>query len=66
MIGADAATEHAIPRTNIGNYVSQPGLESVTSRKNVNDDAAWAAYLKGLDDLGLKRYLEIEQKAYQK
>ena len=31
-----------------------------------NDDAAWAAYLKGLDDLGLKRYLEIEQKAYQR
>lgn len=65
-ISADVAAEHATLRTNIENYVSQSSLEFVTGRKNINDDGAWAAYLKGLDDLGLKRYLEIEQKAYQK
>ncbi|MFC5830652.1 hypothetical protein [Nonomuraea insulae] len=65
-IGADEAAEHATLRTNIENYVSQSSLEFVTGRRNINDDVDWAAYLKGLDDLGLKRYLEIEQKAYQK
>ena len=31
-----------------------------------NDDAKWAAYLKTLEDMGVKTWLDAAQKAYDR
>ncbi|MGW7680813.1 extracellular solute-binding protein [Kribbella sp. NPDC054772] len=58
------ATEVATLQTNIENYVQQNALQFITGSKNLDTD--WDSYVKGLDSLGLKRYLEIQQTAYDK
>jgi putative aldouronate transport system substrate-binding protein len=58
------ANEVATMQTNIDSYVQQNALQFVTGSKNIDTD--WDAYVKGLDGLGLKRYLEIQQTAYDK
>jgi len=58
------ANEMATLQTNIDNYVQQNALQFVTGSKNLDTD--WDSYVKGLDGLGLKRYLEIQQTAYDK
>ena len=58
------ANEVATMQTNIDSYVQQNALQFVTGSKNIDTD--WDAYIKGLDGLGLKRYLEIQQTAYDK
>ncbi len=57
-------SEIATLQTNIENYVQQNALQFITGSKNIDSD--WDAYVKGLDGLGLKRYLEIQQTAYEK
>ena len=56
---ADAA---AMQRQNITDYVNQNALEFVTGAKSLDTD--WDAYVKGLDQLDLKGYLETMQQAY--
>ncbi len=58
------AGEAATLQTNIQNYVTQSNLEFVTGKKNIDSDQDWAAYLEGLNGLGLQRYLQIQQQAY--
>lgn len=58
------ATEVATLQTNIENFVQQNALQFITGSKNLDSD--WDSYVKGLDGLGLKRYLEIQQTAYDK
>ncbi|WP_372660811.1 ABC transporter substrate-binding protein [Cohnella sp.] len=54
--------EASILQTNIKNYIEQNALQFITGNKDLNKD--WDAYVKGLKDLKLDRYLEILQKAY--
>lgn len=61
---ADDATELAQLQTNLDDYVTRTNAEFITGQRNVKDDAAWAEYVQGLDGLGLPRYLELMQKAY--
>ncbi|WP_214627674.1 extracellular solute-binding protein [Paenibacillus agaridevorans] len=49
-------------QTNIRNYIEQNALQFVTGNKDLNKD--WDAYVQGLKDLKLDRYLEILQKTY--
>lgn len=63
-IDPSEADEAGILQTNIRNYVQQYALQFVTGSKDLNKD--WDAYVKGLNDLNVKRYLEILQKAYDK
>ena len=63
-IDPSLANEVATMQTNIDSYVQQNALQFVTGSKNIDTD--WDAYVKGLDGLGLKRYLEIQQTAYDK
>ena len=58
------ASEVATLQTNIENYVQQNALQFITGSKNI--DTEWDAYVKGLDGLGLERFLEIQQAAYDK
>jgi putative aldouronate transport system substrate-binding protein len=63
-IDPSQASEVATLQTNIDNYVQQNALQFVTGSKNIDTD--WDSYVKGLEGLGLKRYLEIQQAAYDK
>lgn len=54
--------EASILQTNVKNYIDQNALQFITGNKDLNKD--WDAYVKGLDNLKINRYLEILQKAY--
>jgi putative aldouronate transport system substrate-binding protein len=56
--------ELATLQTNIESYVQQNSLQFVTGSKDI--DTEWDAYVKGLSGLGLDRYLQIEQEAFDK
>lgn len=56
------ADELSMLQTNIKDYVEQNALQFVTGSKSLDKD--WDAYVKGLDRLNLKRYLEIMQASY--
>ncbi len=57
-------SELATLKTNLDSYVSQGQLAFITGSKNI--DTEWDAWVKGLDGLGMKRYLELNQQAYDK
>lgn len=61
---ADDATELAQLQTNLDGYVNRTNAEFITGQRNIADDAAWADYVNGLQGLGLPRYLELMQAAY--
>ncbi|WP_408637872.1 type 2 periplasmic-binding domain-containing protein [Paenibacillus tianjinensis] len=54
--------EASMLQTNLRNYIEQNELQFITGNKDLSKD--WDAYVKGLQDLKLDRYLEILQKAY--
>ncbi|TVX96475.1 extracellular solute-binding protein [Cohnella terricola] len=60
----DPATvdESSMLQTNIRNYIEQNALQFVTGNKDLDRD--WDAYVKGLQNLKLDRYIEILQTAY--
>ncbi|MBM7789993.1 extracellular solute-binding protein [Tenggerimyces flavus] len=51
-------------QTNLESYIQQNALQFITGSRDITKD--WDAYVKGLEGLGLKRYLEIQQTAYDK
>ncbi|XVU22864.1 extracellular solute-binding protein [Actinoplanes sp. CA-054009] len=57
-------SELATLKTNLDSYVSQGQLAFITGKKNIDTD--WDAFVQGLDGVGMKRYLEINQKAYDR
>ena len=56
------ADEQALLKQNINDYINTNALAFVTGSKSLDTD--WDAYVKGLDDLNLARYIEINQAAY--
>lgn len=52
-------------QTNIANYVTQAQAEFVTGQRDINDDAAWQAYLDDLNGLGVEQYLQMQQDLYE-
>ncbi|OJV90647.1 MAG: ABC transporter substrate-binding protein [Chloroflexi bacterium 54-19] len=63
-IDPSLGSEVATLQTNIDSYVSQNSLQFITGSKSLDKD--WDSYVKGLDALGLPRYLQINQEAYDK
>jgi putative aldouronate transport system substrate-binding protein len=61
-IDPSLADETAILRQNITDYVNSNALQFITGAKDIEKD--WDAYVAGLDQLGLARYLELMQQAY--
>ena len=59
-----SASELATLKTNLDSYVTQGQLAFITGSKNIDTD--WDAFVKGLDGVGMKRYLELNQQAYDK
>ena len=58
------ASEVATMKTNIENYTMQNSLAFITGSKDLATD--WDAYVQGFEGLGLPRYLELQQAAYDK
>lgn len=56
------ADEANMLQANIKNYVEQSALQFITGNKDLNKD--WDAYINGLYDLQVNRYVDIMQKAY--
>jgi len=56
------ADEQALMKQNITDYINTNALAFVTGSMNLETD--WDAYVEGLNSLGLARYLEINQAAY--
>lgn len=61
-IDPKVATELATLQTNIGTFVQQNAVQFITGKKSLGSD--WDSYVSQLDKLGLKRYLQIYQDAY--
>ncbi|MFC5652953.1 ABC transporter substrate-binding protein [Paenibacillus solisilvae] len=61
-IDKSKADEANMLQTNIKNYVNQNALQFITGNKDLNKD--WDAYIKGLNELQVNRYVAIMQKAY--
>ena len=58
------ASQLADLQTNIATYITQAEAEFISGQRDISDDAAWAAYKKDIDGLGLSDYLKMQQKAY--
>lgn len=56
------ADEAALLELNIRNYIDQNTLQFITGSKDIEKE--WQTYVEGLDQTGLKRYLEICQESY--
>ncbi|WEG11076.1 extracellular solute-binding protein [Pullulanibacillus sp. KACC 23026] len=63
-IDPSVADEEAMLQTNIDDYVQQNTLKFITGDLDINKD--WNTYVKGLDKLGINRYLQIMQQSYDK
>ncbi|MNF06849.1 hypothetical protein D3C80_2068910 [compost metagenome] len=50
-------------QTNIKDYIDQSTLQFITGNKSLDKD--WDAYVKGLEALNIKGYLDILQKSYE-
>jgi len=56
------ADEQALLKQNVNDYINSNTLAFVTGTMNLDTD--WDSYVQGLTDLGLPRYQEINQAAY--
>ncbi|GAA2511191.1 extracellular solute-binding protein [Winogradskya humida] len=66
QVWADPSTvsEMGTLKTNLDSYVSQGELAFITGTKKIDTD--WDTWVQGLDGIGMKRYLELNQQAYDK
>jgi len=61
----DLALEYAELETLLVNdYIMGTTTKFITGALDIDDDAAWADYLKGLEDRGMSRYLEVCQEYF--
>jgi putative aldouronate transport system substrate-binding protein len=63
-VANEDASELSTLTANIESNVATATAEFITGVRDPNNDADWQAYLDGLAGLGVDRYLEIWQKAY--
>lgn len=56
--------EAAQLHTNLGDYIGQATLQFIIGDLDINDDGDWQDFQDTLAQLGLERYLEINQAAY--
>jgi putative aldouronate transport system substrate-binding protein len=52
--------------TNVNTFVAQSVAEFVTGARDITGDAAWNAYLRELDNMGLRRWIAAAQIAYNR
>ena len=62
MYSNEVAEERAMLRTDLVNYLQTTCAQFIAGELDVDKD--WDAYLAQLESIGLSRFLEIEQEAY--
>lgn len=60
-----AATDQATNEQTITPYVEQAIAEFSLGRRDINDDAVWDEYVSTLDKMGIARFVELYQVAYE-
>lgn len=60
----DLLVEYSELSTTIGEYVRSSYASFILGKTDIDNDADWQAYLDGLEDLGLSRYLEVLDEYY--
>jgi putative aldouronate transport system substrate-binding protein len=63
-VPASEVQQYQMLQTNINNFVSQWTAQFVTGHKDITKD--WATYVQGVQNLGLKQYLQMAQSAMGK
>jgi putative aldouronate transport system substrate-binding protein len=63
---AQEAERLAEPITNVNEYVKQSIAEFVTSARDINNNAAWDAYIRDLNAMGLQQWLSIAQASFDR
>lgn len=63
FINEEKAQEIAQLRTVIQDYIKQNSVQFIMGKKDLNSQ--WEAYIEGLKNLNLKKYMEIYQEAYE-
>ncbi len=58
--------QYDMTMSNINNLISTSRSSFVTGTMDPNKDSDWNSYVKQLDDLGLKDYVALTQKAYDR
>ena len=61
----DKITDFSLIKTSITEYVKQHVARFITGDLDIYSDADWDAYIKGLNNLGLEKYLDICQEGYE-
>jgi putative aldouronate transport system substrate-binding protein len=61
---AEQAREIADLRTTIQDFVTSSVARFVTGAQDIDNDAEWQAYVRELEQMGVERYVEIYQTAY--
>ncbi|MCL2831559.1 MAG: hypothetical protein FWD78_00175 [Treponema sp.] len=59
-------TTLAQPITDVNSYVRRSIAEFTIGARDINSDAAWNAYIKELDNMGLQQWLRISQETYNR
>jgi putative aldouronate transport system substrate-binding protein len=62
----DEAARISEPITNVNIYVDQSIAEFVIGSRDISSDAAWNAYLRELDNLGLQQWVTAAQATYNR
>lgn len=62
FINPDDQNEYSQLKTQINKYIKESIVQFITGNKKVDTD--WDAYIEGLKEIGMDRYLEIQQAAY--
>jgi putative aldouronate transport system substrate-binding protein len=52
--------------TNVNEYVRQSLAEFITNTRDINNDTQWNAYLRELNNMGLQRWIDTAQTAYNR
>jgi putative aldouronate transport system substrate-binding protein len=53
-------------KTNINKYIDESAAKFVTGRLDINDNTVWNSFQAELDKMGLPKYLEVMNKAYER
>jgi putative aldouronate transport system substrate-binding protein len=63
---AEDSRNNAETITAVNEYVKQSIAEFVTGARDISSDAAWNAYLRDLDNMGLQKWIAIAQSTYNR
>ncbi|MBR0466284.1 MAG: extracellular solute-binding protein [Clostridia bacterium] len=66
VLTTEESEQYSMTISNCKSHISNSRTSFVTGTLNPNSDSDWNEYLKKLDDLGLKTWLSVAQKAYDR